>query len=113
MRLYWKHHGKTSRVSSRCSLWRFRRGGGMRRRQRPMAQERNRGRSYGDAPAHVHRQRIKYLDRVLDERTREDRLEDVPERLQLAGVVCAACPMTNREAILRLSVNTGDGLAIS
>src|SRR5260370_11902280 len=67
-----------------------------------------------DAPAYVHRQHVEYHDCLLDDRAGEDRLEDVPKRPELARVVCvAACRMTNREAILRLSVNTGDGPAMT
>jgi hypothetical protein len=86
----------------------------MRRRHGPVAKERNAGCRYEDAPAHMHRQPIKYFNYLLDDLSWKGRLEDVPQRLQLARVVCIGpCEMTNREAILRLSVDTGDGLAIT
>src|ERR1700680_2081993 len=62
----------------------------------------------------MHRQPIKYFDGLLDDCSREDRIQNVPQRPQLARVGCVThCHMANREAILRLSINTGDTRAIT
>src|ERR1700687_2673810 len=75
--LYWKHDGETSSIASRRSRRRLCSGGRKRRRHCRVAEERDTGCGHEYAPTYMHRQRSEYLDRLLDDRSWEDRLEDV------------------------------------
>lgn len=80
----------------------------------PLAQERVLGCRNEDAPTDVYGQPDKQRDYLLDDQHRKNGFENLSHRFRAARLVCiGSTPMTNPEAIQRLSINTGDCSAVS
>jgi hypothetical protein len=79
-----------------------RKGGFVEVEHRSVAQERDARSRHEDTSAYLHRQRSKYLNRLLDDCSRNDQLQKLPHCLWPGGVACVA---TCLRAVRKLSTN--------